>query len=66
MFLCVSQEVKLREILDVGNMDGKLENRMLTVVFGTDGVNITFLNFIAFSEEVAKVNYHPFTIQTSV
>ncbi|XP_056619822.1 1-phosphatidylinositol 4,5-bisphosphate phosphodiesterase beta-1 isoform X3 [Triplophysa dalaica] len=48
------KEVKLREILDVGNMDGKLENRMLTVVFGTDGVNITFLNFMAFSEEVAK------------
>ncbi|KAA0708139.1 1-phosphatidylinositol 4,5-bisphosphate phosphodiesterase beta-1 [Triplophysa tibetana] len=48
------KEVKLRELLDVGNMDGKLENRMLTVVFGTDVVNITFLNFMAFSEEVAK------------
>lgn len=58
MFLCVNQEVKLRELLDVGNLDGKLENRMLTVVSGTDMVNITYMNFMAFSEDVAKVNIH--------
>uniref|UniRef100_A0A3Q2FUX1 1-phosphatidylinositol 4,5-bisphosphate phosphodiesterase n=1 Tax=Cyprinodon variegatus TaxID=28743 RepID=A0A3Q2FUX1_CYPVA len=32
----------------------KMENRMLTVVSGTDMVNITYLNFMAFQEEIAK------------
>lgn len=32
-----------------------MENRMLTVVSGTDMVNITYLNFMAFQEEIAKV-----------
>uniref|UniRef100_A0A3B3TRS6 1-phosphatidylinositol 4,5-bisphosphate phosphodiesterase n=1 Tax=Poecilia latipinna TaxID=48699 RepID=A0A3B3TRS6_9TELE len=31
-----------------------MENRMLTVVSGTDMVNITYLNFMAFQEEIAK------------
>jgi len=33
-----------------------MENRMLTVVSGLDMVNITYLNFMAFQEETAKVN----------
>lgn len=49
------QEAKLRELLDVGNLVGRIENRMLTVVTGPDMVNITYLNFMAFQEEVAKV-----------
>uniref|UniRef100_A0A8C1I241 Phosphoinositide phospholipase C n=1 Tax=Cyprinus carpio carpio TaxID=630221 RepID=A0A8C1I241_CYPCA len=53
--LCVLQEAKLRELLDVGTLEGKLENRTLTVVSGVDMVSITCLNFTAFSEEVAKV-----------
>uniref|UniRef100_A0A8C2FZQ4 Phosphoinositide phospholipase C n=1 Tax=Cyprinus carpio TaxID=7962 RepID=A0A8C2FZQ4_CYPCA len=48
-------EAKLRELLDVGTLEGKLENRTLTVVSGVDMVSITCLNFTAFSEEVAKV-----------
>ncbi len=51
-WLCVLQEAKQRELLDG---EGKLENRTLTVVSGPDMVNITCLNFTAFSEEVAKV-----------
>uniref|UniRef100_A0AAX7VNN6 Phosphoinositide phospholipase C n=1 Tax=Astatotilapia calliptera TaxID=8154 RepID=A0AAX7VNN6_ASTCA len=35
-------------------LSGKLESRMLTVVSGTDMVNITYLNFMAFQEEIAK------------
>ncbi|KAJ0060971.1 hypothetical protein NL108_003292 [Boleophthalmus pectinirostris] len=35
-------------------MAGKMENRMLTVVSGPDMVNITYLNFMAFQEEIAK------------
>lgn len=53
--LCFLQEAKLRELLDVGTLEGKLEDRTLTVVSGADMVNITYLNFTAFSEEVAKV-----------
>uniref|UniRef100_A0AAR2IGE5 Phosphoinositide phospholipase C n=1 Tax=Pygocentrus nattereri TaxID=42514 RepID=A0AAR2IGE5_PYGNA len=33
---------------------GRIENKMLTVVTGPDMVNITYLNFMAFQEEVAK------------
>ncbi|KAG5846354.1 hypothetical protein ANANG_G00114040 [Anguilla anguilla] len=48
------KEAKLRELLDVGNLVGKIENRQLTVVSGPDMVNITYLNFMAFQEDVAK------------
>ncbi|KAM9355316.1 1-phosphatidylinositol 4,5-bisphosphate phosphodiesterase beta-1 [Pholidichthys leucotaenia] len=48
------KEAKLRELLDVSTLAGKMENRMLTVVSGTDMVNITYLNFMAFQEEIAK------------
>lgn len=55
--LCfIVQEAKLRELLDVSTLAGKMENRMLTVVSGPDMVNITYLNFMAFQEETAKVN----------
>lgn len=49
------KDAKLRELLDVSTLAGKLENRLLTVVSGTDMVNITYLNFMAFQEEIAKV-----------
>ncbi|TNM95135.1 hypothetical protein fugu_017894 [Takifugu bimaculatus] len=48
------KEAKLRELLDVSTLAGKMENRMLTVVTGPDMVNITYLNFMAFQEETAK------------
>ncbi|CAG01493.1 unnamed protein product, partial [Tetraodon nigroviridis] len=47
-------EAKLRELLDVSSLAGKMENRMLTVVTGPDMVNITYLNFMAVQEETAK------------
>ncbi|CAL8313996.1 unnamed protein product [Boreogadus saida] len=53
-YLKMLQDAKLRELLDVGTLVGKMENRMLTVVSGPDMVNITYLNFMAFQEEVAK------------
>lgn len=56
VFVLLSQEAKLRELLDVSTLAGKMENRMLTVVSGPDMVNITYLNFMAFQEETAKVN----------
>lgn len=57
--LFCSQEAKLRELLDISTLAGKMENRMLTVVTGPDMVNITYLNFMAFQEEIAKVNNLP-------
>uniref|UniRef100_A0A3P8Y8P5 Phosphoinositide phospholipase C n=1 Tax=Esox lucius TaxID=8010 RepID=A0A3P8Y8P5_ESOLU len=48
------RDMKLRELLDVSTLVGKMENRMLTVVSGPDMVNITYLNFMAFQEEIAK------------
>uniref|UniRef100_A0A8C7W1Q2 1-phosphatidylinositol 4,5-bisphosphate phosphodiesterase n=1 Tax=Oncorhynchus mykiss TaxID=8022 RepID=A0A8C7W1Q2_ONCMY len=48
------KDLKLRELLDVSTLVGKMENRMLTVVSGPDTVNITYLNFMAFQEEIAK------------
>lgn len=50
----IIQDPKLRELLDVGNI-GRLEHRMITVVYGPDLVNISHLNLVAFQEEVAKV-----------
>uniref|UniRef100_A0A8C7G380 Phosphoinositide phospholipase C n=1 Tax=Oncorhynchus kisutch TaxID=8019 RepID=A0A8C7G380_ONCKI len=41
------KEAKLRELLDVGNLVGRIENRLLTVVTGPDMVNVTYLNFMA-------------------
>ncbi|XP_020933059.1 1-phosphatidylinositol 4,5-bisphosphate phosphodiesterase beta-1 isoform X1 [Sus scrofa] len=47
------KDPKLRELLDVGNI-GRLEHRMITVVYGPDLVNISHLNLVAFQEDVAK------------
>ncbi|KAF7670265.1 hypothetical protein LDENG_00027430 [Lucifuga dentata] len=49
------KETKLRELLDVGNLVGRLENRMVTVVTASDLVNVNQLNFIAAQEDDAKV-----------
>ncbi|KAM8810355.1 1-phosphatidylinositol 4,5-bisphosphate phosphodiesterase beta-1 isoform 2-T2 [Eudromia elegans] len=48
------KDPKLRELLDVGNLGGRLENRMITVVYGPDLVNISYLNLVAFQEDIAK------------
>ncbi|XP_053140725.1 1-phosphatidylinositol 4,5-bisphosphate phosphodiesterase beta-1 isoform X10 [Hemicordylus capensis] len=45
---------KLREHLDGGNVGGRLENRMLTIVYGPDLVNISYLNLVAAQEDIAK------------
>ncbi|XP_037536461.1 1-phosphatidylinositol 4,5-bisphosphate phosphodiesterase beta-1 [Nematolebias whitei] len=50
-----AKEAKLRELLDVGNLVGRLENRMVTVVTASDLVNVSQLNFIASQEDEAKL-----------
>ncbi|KAM7327260.1 hypothetical protein ACRRTK_013627 [Alexandromys fortis] len=63
MFL--PQDPKLRELLDVGNI-GHLEQRMITVVYGPDLVNISHLNLVAFQEEVAKKRIQHYENKSSV
>ncbi|XP_069090246.1 1-phosphatidylinositol 4,5-bisphosphate phosphodiesterase beta-1 isoform X1 [Pleurodeles waltl] len=48
------KDPKVREQLEVGNFGGRLESRMVTVVYGPDMVNISYLNLLAFQEEIAK------------
>ncbi|XP_053568139.1 1-phosphatidylinositol 4,5-bisphosphate phosphodiesterase beta-1 isoform X2 [Bombina bombina] len=48
------KDPKLREQLEVGNFGGRLEYRMFTVVYGPDLVNISYLNLVAYQEEIAK------------
>lgn len=55
-FVLILQDAKVREQLGVAGVVGKIENRMLTVVSGPDMVNITYLNFMAFQDELAKVS----------
>uniref|UniRef100_A0A8C4WRH7 1-phosphatidylinositol 4,5-bisphosphate phosphodiesterase n=1 Tax=Gopherus evgoodei TaxID=1825980 RepID=A0A8C4WRH7_9SAUR len=51
----VPKDPKLREMLGLGGSEPRPEENLLTVVHGPDLVNISFLNFIAVQEDVAKV-----------
>uniref|UniRef100_A0A8C4WXQ8 1-phosphatidylinositol 4,5-bisphosphate phosphodiesterase n=1 Tax=Eptatretus burgeri TaxID=7764 RepID=A0A8C4WXQ8_EPTBU len=53
-FARTPKDGKLREMFESGNTEVRLEKRTVTVVYGSDFVNLTFLSFIAFSEEIAK------------
>ncbi|XP_069811610.1 1-phosphatidylinositol 4,5-bisphosphate phosphodiesterase beta-1 isoform X1 [Dendropsophus ebraccatus] len=48
------KDPKLKEQLEVGNFGGRLEYRMFTIVYGPDLTNISYLNLVAFQEEIAK------------
>lgn len=50
------QDARVREVLGFGKGDGSsVDGKLLTVVHGTDLVNVTFLNFQAMQEDIAKV-----------
>lgn len=51
---CLCQDSKLREVLGFGKGDNG-EGKLVTVVHGSDLVNISFLNFQAMQEDTAKV-----------
>uniref|UniRef100_A0A8C3S3D5 1-phosphatidylinositol 4,5-bisphosphate phosphodiesterase n=1 Tax=Chelydra serpentina TaxID=8475 RepID=A0A8C3S3D5_CHESE len=51
----VPKDPKLREMLGLGGSEPRPEENLLTVVHGLDLVNISFLNFMAVQEDVAKV-----------
>lgn len=50
---CVCQDPKLRDVLGFGKES--VEGKLITVVCGNDLVNISFLNFQAMQEDIAKV-----------
>lgn len=52
--VCVLKDQKLREVLGFGKGDN-VEGKLVTIVYGNDLVNISFLNFQAMQEDTAKV-----------
>uniref|UniRef100_A0A8C9U4L8 Phosphoinositide phospholipase C n=1 Tax=Scleropages formosus TaxID=113540 RepID=A0A8C9U4L8_SCLFO len=52
-----NMDPKVREVLGFGKggEDGAVEGKLLTVVHGCDLVNVSFLNFQAMQEDIAKV-----------
>ncbi|KAK1154946.1 1-phosphatidylinositol 4,5-bisphosphate phosphodiesterase beta-3-like [Acipenser oxyrinchus oxyrinchus] len=50
----VPKDPKLRDVLGFGNQE-HVESKLITVVHGTDLVNLTFLNFQAVQEDTAKI-----------
>lgn len=50
------QEPKLRQLVNIGSSADSLEEKTVTLVFGTDFVNLTFINFCCTKKEVAKVS----------
>ncbi|XP_059176401.1 1-phosphatidylinositol 4,5-bisphosphate phosphodiesterase classes I and II-like isoform X4 [Physella acuta] len=45
---------KLRESLGIGQMDIPLEDKMITIVYGSDMVNLEIVNFVCANKETAQ------------
>ena len=45
----------MRDTIQMGPQDVNLEDKMVTVCYGTDMVNLSWINFAANSAEVAQV-----------
>ncbi|CAG5134812.1 unnamed protein product, partial [Candidula unifasciata] len=48
------RDQKLKESLMIGQMDVPLEDKMITVVYGTDMVNMEFVHFVCAHKEIAQ------------
>lgn len=51
----VEQDSKLRQIVTLGSQD-TLEEKTVTVCYGSDFVTVSFINFCATKKEIAQVN----------
>ncbi|CAI9559262.1 unnamed protein product [Staurois parvus] len=51
----IPKDFRMREILGFTSAEQRPEDKLVTVVYGTDMVNINFLNFMAVQEDTAKV-----------
>lgn len=49
------QDARMRDSISMGSPDTPLEDKMVTICYGTDMVNLSFINFAANSRDVAKV-----------
>ena len=47
---------RLRQLVTMGAVEEALEEKTVTVVFGTDFVNVQFLNFVCGGGETARVS----------
>ncbi|KAL7875886.1 hypothetical protein AOLI_G00108490 [Acnodon oligacanthus] len=54
-FAKIPKDPRVREVLGIGKGDGNADGKLVTVVHGNDLVNISFLNFQAMQEDIAKV-----------
>ncbi|XP_035264210.1 1-phosphatidylinositol 4,5-bisphosphate phosphodiesterase beta-3 [Anguilla anguilla] len=55
-FAKLARDPRVRDVVGVGKGDGGfVESHMVTVVYGCDLVNVSFLNFQALQEDTAKV-----------
>lgn len=55
IFFLSFQDQKLRESLSIGQQDQNLEDKTLSVCYGTDFVNVEWLNFVCSSSDIAQV-----------
>ncbi|XP_029470643.1 1-phosphatidylinositol 4,5-bisphosphate phosphodiesterase beta-3 [Rhinatrema bivittatum] len=49
------KDPKIREVLGFGSSETRPEDKLVTVVYGVDLINISFLNFMAVQEDTAKI-----------
>ena len=52
------QDPRLRESLVVGATDCPLEDKMVTIAYGIDMVNISYISFAATTKAIAQVCLH--------
>lgn len=53
----VPKDAKMKDQVTMGVSQESLEDKTLTVTYGPDFVNISFLNFSTTKKEIAKVIY---------
>ncbi|KAK3546683.1 hypothetical protein QTP70_031388 [Hemibagrus guttatus] len=54
-FAKMPKDLRVREWLGIGKGESNAEAKLITVIYGNDLVNISFLNFQAMQEDTAKV-----------
>jgi hypothetical protein len=52
------QEGKLKDTCMIGQSDVAVEDKTVTIAYGTDMTSISFVNFVCSSRETAKVTEH--------
>jgi len=53
--MLIVQDPRLRESLMVGATESPLEDKMVTIAYGIDMVNISYISFAATTKAIAQV-----------